>query len=210
MKDSTIDIDNLFERFNEINDEDNVALIDFVEKHFDFLINFKTDDIEIVEDIASIFNDYYGTLGICNHWTQIELKRKPILDFVQQLKGKSLKYEKHLYDIEYVFATTQTDSGKNIKSAIKSLEKLNEQFPKDEDIILELRKAKFVLRQKTYQRIFILGLILVIGTFLLRLNYKIKELELISVVIWTFFILLILIQKIDNYKSNKSPAANKM
>ena len=91
MKDSNINIDKLFEEFNKIDDEDNIALIDFVEKHFDLFINFKTDDIEIIEDIASIFNDYYGTLGICNHWTQIALKRKPIIDFYKPIKGKVIK-----------------------------------------------------------------------------------------------------------------------
>ncbi len=119
MKGSDINI--LFEEFNKIDDEDNVALIDFVEKHFDFLISLKTNDIEIVEDIATIFNDYFEALGICNHWTQINLKRKPIIDFLQQLKEKSSKFEKHFYDIEYIFAATQVDNGKNLKPAIKSL-----------------------------------------------------------------------------------------
>jgi len=210
MKDNTIDIDELFEEFNKIDDSDNIALIDFVEKHFDFLINFKTDDINIIEDIASIFNDYYGTLGICNRWTQIELRRKPIIDFIKQLEGKSTKFGQHIYDIEYVFATTQTDSGKNLKAAIQSLKTINEMFPKDEDIVLELRKTKFFHRQKTYQRVFILGLIVVFGTMILRLIYDSKELEIMSLVTWAFFILLILIKQIDNYKSKKSPAANKV
>ena len=183
---------------------------DFVERHFDLLINFKTDDIEIIEDIASIFNDYYGSLGICNRWTQIALKRKPIIDFIKQLEGKSTKFGQHLYDIEYVFAATQTDSGKNLKAAIQSLKTINEMFPKDEDIILELRKTKFVYRQKRYQVLFILGLVVVFGTFILRLIYDSKEIELISLAVWAFFIFLILVQQIDNYKSKKSPAANNL
>ncbi len=200
MKNLNIDV--LFEEYNKIDNEDNAALINFVEKHFDFLINFKTDDVEVVEDIATIFNDYFEALGICNHWSQINLKRKPIIDFLQQLKGKSSKFERHLYDIEYIFAATQVNSGKNLKPAIKSLRKLNGQFPKDEDIIGELRKAKFIFRQKIYLKIFIFELILIFGTILLRLNNKSEELELISEVIWAFFILLIIIQWIDKYKSN--------
>ena len=132
------------------------------------------------------------------------------MTFINQLKGKSSKFEKLLYDIEYVFATTQTDSRKNLKTAIQSLKTINEMFPKDEEIILELRRAKFVYRQKTYQIFFILGLFVVLGTILLRLTYDSKELELISGVIWAFFILLILVQQIDNYKSKKSPAANNL
>ena len=202
-------LDLVLKTYNEFGEKEDDYLIKFINEHYDFLINYDTHDIKPIEDIAYMFNDYYFSLGICNHWKQIIEKRKDMIGFVSQLESRSKKYDRLFRDIEYVYATTLMNDGNNYKQAITTLKMLQEKFPKDEAVKLDFSIAKLYLRNKIYNVLSILGLIIIFGTLILRLVMNMSNLEPYSNIGWGILLLTILIQYIDKYNSKKSTAGNK-
>ncbi|MCW3805479.1 hypothetical protein [Plebeiibacterium marinum] len=202
-------IEKLQADFDKIEESDDIGTIEFVEKHFDFLISFDSSDIVEIEDVAEIFSIYYSCLGICNRWTEIISNRDKIVEFVNKLKGKREDYNELYFNIEFVYSQALLEQGNELKKTIQTLIKLNKLKPKDEDIILSLRRAKYALRSKTYKVLIIISFVIIFCSLLLRLIIDLKDFKIYTEILWIILVGVLLTQYVDNYKSNKSPAANK-
>jgi len=209
LKNTDKKLDLVLKTYNEFGEKEDDYLIKFIDEHYDFLINYDAHDIKPIEDIAYMFNDYYFALGICNYWKKIIEKRKEIIEFITQLKSRSKKYDRLYRDIEYVYATTLMNDGNNYKQAIQILKMLQEKFPKDEAVKLDLSTAKYYMRNKIYTVLSILGLILIFGKLILGIGMNISGIEPFSNIGWWILVITILIQYIDKYYSKKSTAGNK-
>jgi len=195
--------------FDKIEESADIRTIEFVEKHFDFLISFDSSDIVKIEDVAEIFSIYYSCLGICNRWTEIISNRDKVIDFVNKLKDKRDDYNELYFNIEFVYSQALFEQGNELKKSIQVLKKLNELNPKDEDIILSLRQAKNSLRNKTYKVLIIISFAIIFCSLILRLIIDLKDYKIYSEISWILLVGVLITQYIDNYKSQKSPAANK-
>ena len=202
-----LNIEQIQSEFDKVDESDDIGTIEFVEKYYDFLINYESTDIEKLEDISEIFSIYYSCLGICNRWTDIITNRDRVIDFVNKLKDKREDYNELYYNIEYVYSQALIEHGNDLKKAIQVLKKLHELNPKDEDIILSLRQTKYSLRNKTYKVLLIISLIIIFSSLILRLLIDLKDYKIYTEIPWILLIGIFLTQYIDNYKSQKIPSS---
>ncbi len=197
----------VLEQFDKIDEDEDVEIINFMEKHYDILINYNSEDIEIINEIADTLAIYFFALGECNYWTDIINKRKEIITFVEKLKGKREVYKEIYSDIEIVYCDALVEQGRNYRTAFNSLKELNKLSPRDESIILKMRRVNYLARFKQYKIIGILIMIIGLGSMTLRLFVNTFQLKLVSDFFWFGFVGIFLIQSIDSYISNKMPSS---
>lgn len=196
----------IFESYNKIEDSDDIGRIDFVELHYKSLIDNETKVISDIEDISTIFKDYFVTLAELGHYSEVIKRREKVKEFVEQLNGKSKKYDRYLIEIEFVYAEALTSTQSKYKEAVQVLEKIQKLDPKNENIWISIKYAKLNNRRKLYFWIIITGLSIVfIGLILSIINddWVLSQYELIGMGIFIFGVIM---QYGDGYLTErKSP-----
>lgn len=195
------EIDKLFEEYDQIDINDDYRIIDFVEKHFDYLTHYKSDNITVLENIATMLYEYTESLGLRHQYKQIINRKEAITDFISRLKGKSSFFDTHFFNIEFNYVLALQDR-KDYHRAIQTLKTLVTLYPKDEDVVHELRVTRFAVRQKGYNLIYILALIIIFCTLFFQIIFNLTKLELASNVEIALFVLTALIYYIDKYNQN--------
>lgn len=196
----TPEIDELFDEYNQIEDDADQQIINFAEEHFENLIHCKSDDVVIIEGISTILIDYLGALGLCHKYKQIIDNKDIIINFISQLKGKSSKYEIDFHDVEFTYAIALIEQEKNFQNALLILNRLNQLYPNDEDITRILRETKFAARGKWYILIFISTSIIASITLLLKFLLKSEKLEIVSGISWALIVIILIVYFIDLYR----------
>lgn len=202
-----MDISQIQSEFEKIGENDDEQIIDFVESHFDTLIDYNNEDIIISEDISEIFSIYYSTLGLCNRWTDIITFRDQVIEFIKRLEGRRDDYRRLYFDVEYVYCDALAEQNRNYKMLISSLNNLNQLYPKDEEIIMKLRNARYLRRNRVYRKITIVGLVfafsgLVLGLVGDKVFYSVCQHGGFGI-----FLLTYLIQHIDSYYTERMPSS---
>ncbi len=194
-------IDELFDKYNQIEDDADQQIISFAEKHFENLIHYRSDNIMVLEGISTILIDYLGALGLCHKYRKIIDSKDIIIDFISQLKGKSSKYETHFHDIEFTYAIALIEQEKNFRYALLILKRLNQLYPNDEDIIRILRETKFAIRGRWYIFTLVAASIIASVTLLLKFTMNSENLEIVSGITWAFIVVILITYFTDMYKA---------
>ena len=202
----TKEIGNIFEDYNKIEDNDNISTVDFIERHYSFLISYQTENITDIEDISVMFKNYFTALCDLGRFTTIISKRDEIKHFIEQLRDKSKLFNGCYIEVEYVFSEALTSNRNDYKRAIASLTDIQNIDPQSENIVINLRYAKLNLRRKIYTKIIIVGLIIAFVGLALRLACNKKIFWIIDTIGFGIFIMGYLIQYIDNYLTDKKPS----
>lgn len=204
---SNMDISQIQSEFEKIGENDDEQIIDFVENHFATLIDYNNEDIIITEDISEIFSIYYSTLGLCNRWTDIITYRDQVIDFIKRLEGKRDDYKELFFNVELVYCEALAEQNRDYRKLVSSLNNLNQHYPKDEDIIMKLRNARYLRRNRVYRKITIVSLAfafsgLVLGLVGDNIIYSVCHNGGFGIFLLTF-----LIQHVDSYYTERMPSS---
>ncbi len=204
-------LNQLIESYNEIEEKDYMGVIELIAPNLDLITDYSSDDIEELKEIAWIINEYFGSMAMHNHWTNIIEQRDCSIKFMQQLKEKSIKdYNRHRLDIDYIYSSALLSKDQKYSEAINVLKQLSIIDPKDELLIMELSIAKYKLRRRFYNASLIFILIIMLGCTFLSF-YGIDEAKIVSNVSLALILIIGLVGYVDYYLTgkNKNPAANK-
>lgn len=201
-------IESIFEEYNKIGNEDLVSTIDFVDEHYSILINFKSDEVDVIEKISIIFKEYFICLNELGRYSMIIKKRPEIKSFVEKLNENSRCFKDCFVEIEYLFADALSSNGSEYKKAISVLTNIRTIKPENENISFDLKYAKLNLRRKYYKIFVIGGLIIAIIGLAPRLVSNDRIFLIIDLIGFGIFTLAYLAQNIDEYLTEKSPTAN--
>ena len=194
-------ISELFDKYNQIEDNADQKIINFAEKHFENLIHYRSDNIMVIEGISTILIDYLGALGLCHKYRKIIDNKDIIIDFISQLKGKSSKYETHFHDIEFTYAIALIEQEKNFRYALLILKRLNQLYPNDEDITRILRETKFAIRGRWYIFSLVVASIIASATLVLKFLVSSEKLEIVSGITWILLVVILIVYFIDMYRA---------
>lgn len=201
-------IESIFEEYNKIGNEDLVSTIDFVDEHYSILINFKSDEVDVIEKISIIFKEYFICLNELGRFSAIINKRPEIKSFVENLNEESKCFKDCFVEIEYLFADALSSNGSEYKKAISVLTNIQTIDPKNENISFNLKYAKLNSRRKYYAKFTITGLIIAFIGLVPRLVSDDRIFIIIDLIGFGIFVLAYLTQNIDEYLTEKRPTAN--
>ncbi|MGE4287554.1 MAG: hypothetical protein AB7E36_02605 [Salinivirgaceae bacterium] len=201
-------IESLFEDYKKIGNDDLVSTIDFVDEHYSLLINFKSDEVNIIEQISIIFKEYFICLNELGRFSVIIEKRPEIKSFVENLNKNSRCFKDCFVEIEYLFANALSSNGSEYKKAISVLTNIQTIDPKNENISFNLKYAKLNSRRKYYVKFIIGGLIIAFIGLVARLVNNNRVFLIIDLIGFGIFTLAYLTQNIDEYLTEKRPTAN--
>ena len=202
----TPSLDSIIEKFN--NSDNDRLTVEIIDDNYDFLIDYKTDDLEEKVDISTILKQYFISLYNLGRYSDLIVKRDRVKAFIEHIRDKSDRYIDCYIEVEYLYAESLTAKGIRYRDAISSLEDIAELDPKNENLSVSLKFARLGMRKKVYSKIVILGLIIAFTGIAFRLIDDKLIYRRIDYVGFGIFILGYLIQYIDNYLTEKSPAAN--
>jgi tetratricopeptide (TPR) repeat protein len=202
------EINELFTNYDNIENNDLESTVDFVNKYFSFLINFKSDNLAQIEKIAFIFQEYFNCLSELGRYSMIINKRPDIISFIEKLDPQSRCFKYCYVEIEYLYADALTSSGVEYEKAISSLSNIQKMDPENENISFDLKYAKLNLRRRSYSRFIIAGLTIALIGIALRFTGDNRLFYIIDTTGFVIFVLAYLVQHLDSYMTEKRPTAN--
>lgn len=156
-------IKEIIDKYDEIDIYDNKTTVDFINRYYDLLVNYKTEDISEIEDVSLLLRDLFSTLSIMGRFTELIEKRKDVKNFIGQLRGKSKLFYDYYLEVEYLYSEALTINRTEYKEAISVLEGLHNIDPQNENFIDNLKHARLYLRRKIYVKISMLGVLVVVA-----------------------------------------------
>ncbi|MCU4166765.1 hypothetical protein [Carboxylicivirga caseinilyticus] len=197
-------LSDIIDNLDNISEDDNEKFIEEIEKDYDFIIGYQTNEIEELENISNTLAEYYHSLGLCNQWSKIIDRRNEVQTIISKLKGKSEEYLECYTDVEFVYACTLLESGKKINDSISVFKELTDLLPNDEAIQLKLKIAKYNRRMKVYTILWITSLGFSFVFMIFRYFKGPTPYRFYSDIGWGMYILFFLLGFIDRYFTFKN------
>lgn len=153
----------IIEEYNELNEYDHDSIIEFIDKNFDLIINFKSDTALENEDYSILIRNYFDSLFETGQYSKIIDQIESARSFFNQFDTKSNILKRNYIDIEFTYVLALDQKFESPQLCITKLHELKSLDPTNENIDHTLSNIKTQLKINKFKIMQAAGITLAIS-----------------------------------------------